>query len=267
MDDYDVVVAGVAHMFADYTDRIAVVDLAADEPVTVDVDVALFDTFAQAEADAPDLDVVLANPLARRVAVYTWVFDDHLVEKALAKGVRGYLSKTLPANQLVAALERIHAGEVVVSPAPAEPVVAQDWPGRAEGLTARESEMLALIAQGKTNAEIAAITYLSPNSVKTYIRAAYAKIGVTSRTKAVLWGVEHGLHVGRRRIEDWRRDLPAGIGRPATSALVQIGVTTLEQVARMSRKELLDLHGVGPKAVRILEGVLAERGLSFEPDE
>jgi DNA-binding NarL/FixJ family response regulator len=263
VDDYDVVVAGVAHMFADYTDRIAVVDLAADEPVTVEVDIALFDTFAQAEADAPDLDVVIANPLAHKVAVYTWVFDDPLVEKALAKGVRGYLSKTLPANQLVAALERIHAGEVVISPRPEDPVVAQDWPGRAEGLTARESEMLALIAQGKTNAEIAAITYLSPNSVKTYIRAAYAKIGVTSRTMAVLWGVEHGLHVGRRRIEDWRRDLPAGIGRPATSALVQIGVTTLEQVAQLTRTELLALHGVGPKAVRLLEGVLTERGMSL----
>lgn len=210
VDDYDVVVAGVAHMFAGYADRIAVVELAADEPVTVEVDIALFDTFAQAEADAPDLDVVLANPLARRVAVYTWVFDDEVVAKALDKGVRGYLSKTMPAIELVEALERIHAGEVVVSPPPADQVVAQDWPGRTEGLTARESEMLALIAQGRTNAEIAAMTYLSPNSVKTYIRAAYAKIGVDSRTKAVLWGVEHGLHVGRRRIEDWRREGPEG---------------------------------------------------------
>jgi DNA-binding NarL/FixJ family response regulator len=265
VDDYDVVVAGVAHMFAEYTDRVAVVDLAADEPVTVDVDIALFDTFAQAEADAPDLDVVLANPLARRVAVYTWVFDEAVVSKALAKGVRGYLSKTLPASQLVDALEEIHSGRVVVSPPPIDPVVAQDWPGRAEGLTARESEMLALIAQGRTNAEIAAMTYLSPNSVKTYIRAAYAKIGVTSRTKAVLWGVEHGLHVGRRRIDDWRRDLPTGIGRPATAALVQIGVTTLADVASMSAKELLALHGVGPKAVRILEGALAERGMQLAP--
>jgi hypothetical protein len=123
--------------------------------------------------------------------------------------------------------------------------------------------MLALIAQGRTNAEIAAMTYLSPNSVKTYIRAAYAKIGVSSRTKAVLWGVEHGLHVDHRRIDDWRRDLPAGIGRPATAALVQVGATTLEQVAALSRAELVALHGIGPKAVRILEAALAERGLAL----
>ena len=82
--------------------------------------------------------------------------------------------------------------------------MAQDWPGRSEGLTARESEMLALITQGKSNAEIAAITYLSPNSVKTYIRSAYAKIGVTSRTQAVLWGVRYGLHIEQRRLDTWR---------------------------------------------------------------
>lgn len=205
VDDYDVVVAGVARMFEDHADRVVVADLAADEPVTVEVDVALFDTFAQAEADAPDLDVVLANPLARRVAVYTWVFDDALIDTALAKGVRGYLSKTLPAEQLVDAIERIHDGELVVSPPPRpDATVTPDWPGRDEGLSARESEMLALITQGRTNAEIAAITYLSPNSVKTYIRAAYAKIGVDSRTKAVLWGVEHGLHVDRHRVDLWR---------------------------------------------------------------
>ena len=51
---------------------------------------------------------------------------------------------------------------------------------------------------------IAAITYLSPNSVKTYIRSAYAKIGVTSRTQAVLWGVRYGLHIEQRRLDTWR---------------------------------------------------------------
>lgn len=259
VDDYDVVVAGVAAMFADYADRVAVVDLAADEPVTEEVDIALFDTFAQPEADAAELDVLLANPLAHTVAVYTWVFEDDLVDTALHKGARGYLSKTLPANQLVDSLELIHAGEVVVSPAPADPIVAQDWPGRAEGLTAREAEMLALIAQGRSNAEIASITYLSPNSVKTYIRSAYAKIGVTSRSKAVLWGVEHGLHVDRRRIDSWRRDLPTGLSQPATAALVQQGITTLEKVDGMSDDELLALHGVGPKAVRLLRQAASER--------
>ncbi|OJT21106.1 DNA-binding protein [Archangium sp. Cb G35] len=57
--------------------------------------------------------------------------------------------------------------------------------------------------------------------------------------------------------------LPKGIGRPATSALAVIGVTRLEQVARFTEKELLALHGVGPKAVRVLEAALLEKGLSL----
>ena len=68
-----------------------------------------------------------------------------------------------------------------------------DWPGRHEGLTDREAEILALITQGKSNAEVAALTFLSPNTVKSYIRTIYRKINAGSRTQAVLWGVKHGF--------------------------------------------------------------------------
>lgn len=204
VDDYDVVVAGVAHIFSRYRDRIEVVELAADEPVSTEVDIALFDTFAQGEADAEELDILLANPLAHRVVVFTWVFRPEVVALALEKGVAGYLSKTLPAEQLVTALERIHRGEVVVSDPPRHHrPTGQDWPGRDEGLSQRESEVLALITQGRTNAEISEITYLSPNTVKTHIRSCYAKIGVTSRSQAVLWGVEHGLNAEVRIVSNW----------------------------------------------------------------
>ena len=57
-------------------------------------------------------------------------------------------------------------------------------------------------------------------------------------------------------------DLPA-IGRPATNALVQAGITTLAQVAEHPSSELLALHGVGPKTIRLLDTALAERGLGF----
>lgn len=59
-------------------------------------------------------------------------------------------------------------------------------------------------------------------------------------------------------------DLPR-IGRPATSALLLAGVSTLAEVSELSRAKLLSLHGVGPKAVRILEVALAERGLALKP--
>ena len=71
--------------------------------------------------------------------------------------------------------------------------VAGDWPGRDFGLSAREAEIIALITQGLSNQEIAQRSYLSINSVKTYIRTAYRKMGVASRSQAVLWGVRHGF--------------------------------------------------------------------------
>ena len=79
--------------------------------------------------------------------------------------------------------------------------IGGDWPGREEGLTAREAEVIALITQGLSNSDIASHSSLSINSVKSYIRSAYRKIGVTSRTNAVLWGVEHGFHPDRARID------------------------------------------------------------------
>ena len=67
------------------------------------------------------------------------------------------------------------------------------WPGAEHGLTAREAEVIALITQGLSNQEIAEQTYLSINSVKTYIRTAYRKIDVTRRSQAVAWGLKHGF--------------------------------------------------------------------------
>lgn len=206
VNDYEVVVAGVAHLLDRYRDRVVVTEIDLTEPVAEVVDIALYDNFAQGEADHDDIEALIASPQAQRVVVYTWNFDDDLVQAALTKGTDGYLSKAVPASDLVDALERVHAGEVVVSEAPnrGRLSVGQDWPGRSEGLTERESEILALITQGRTNSEIGAITYLSINSIKTHIRSAYRKIGATSRTQAVLWGIEHGFRPDHRRVDHWR---------------------------------------------------------------
>jgi DNA-binding NarL/FixJ family response regulator len=206
VNDYDVVVAGVARMLDPYADRVVVAEIATNEPVEDAVDVALYDNFAQPESDRDEVSTLVANPHCRRVAVYTWNFHPQLVDDARRRGVHGYLSKALPARELVAALEAVHAGEVVISDASARPrsAPALDWPGRGEGLTDRESEILALITQGMSNAEVADLTYLSPNTVKSYIRTIYRKIGAGSRTQAVLWGVRHGFTPDHHRIEHWR---------------------------------------------------------------
>jgi DNA-binding NarL/FixJ family response regulator len=206
VDDYDVVVKGVANMLEPYSDRIVIAELDSTMPVKDAVDIVLYDSFAQPESDHEEIGVLVANPRARRVVVYTWNFHPDLVESARQHGAHGYLSKTLPARDLVAALEAVHAGEVVISEVEgrARSVPGLDWPGRGEGLSDRESEILALITQGMSNADVARLTYLSPNTVKSYIRTIYRKLGVGSRTQAVLWGVDHGFKPDHHRIEHWR---------------------------------------------------------------
>lgn len=197
LNDYEVVVRGLADMLGGYPDRISVVELSIRDGVSSDVDavdVVLYDTYSRPREDPRGVEELAGDPRVAAVAVYTWNFEPELIDGALAAGARGYLAKTLPAKELVECVERIHAGEVVVSPHPGHtPVVSGDWPGRAEGLSLRESEMIALITQGRSNQEICRLAYLSPNTVKSYIRSAYRKIGITSRSQAVLWGVEHGM--------------------------------------------------------------------------
>ena len=206
IDDYDVVLTGVASMLDPYRDRVVVAEIDANEGLDDAVDIALYDSFAQPESDHEEIGVLVRNPRARKVVVYTWNFHPDLIASAQAQGAHGYLSKTMPARDLVDALEAVHAGEQVVSEAPARPRMSPglDWPGRGEGLTDREAEVLALITQGKSNAEVAKLTYLSPNTVKSYIRSTYRKIGADSRTQAVLWGIAHGFTPDHHRIDHWR---------------------------------------------------------------
>jgi DNA-binding NarL/FixJ family response regulator len=206
VDDYDIVVMGIAHILEQYQDRVVIAELDTNKTVSDMVDIVLYDSFAQPESDHDEISVLIRNPRARRVVVYTWNFDPDLIEGARRQGVHGYLSKALPARDLVAALEAIHAGSIVISDSAfrARSIGGLNWPGRSEGLTDRESEILALITQGKSNAEVATLTYLSPNTVKSYIRTIYRKIDVSSRTQAVLWGVRHGFTPDHHRIEHWR---------------------------------------------------------------
>jgi NarL family two-component system response regulator LiaR len=193
VNDYELVVRGVAALLEPYADRVAVVELDSKVAVVQNVDVILYDTFGQVQGDGIDLDDLVEGSPAK-VAIFSWNIQPELVSASLAQGASGYLSKSLQGEELVRAIEAVHAGRVVV---PTRPVGrdrdAGDWPGKSMGLTAREAEIIALITQGLSNQEIATRSYLSINSVKTYIRTAYRKMGVTSRSQAVLWGVNHGF--------------------------------------------------------------------------
>ena len=199
-NDYEIVVAGVARMLAGYPERVEVVERDNHLPVASDVDIVLCDMFGQVAGDSIGFEELVAEDGAK-VVVYAWRVDTAVVERALAAGAAGYLSKGLDADELVGALEAIHAGEVVTTPdvAYADAREQGDWPGREAGLSARESEVLAFVAKGLSNREIAGAMGLSVNSIKTYIRGCYAKLEVVRRSQAVRWALEHGFAAERTR--------------------------------------------------------------------
>jgi two-component system, NarL family, response regulator LiaR len=195
VNDYALVVAGVAAMVAPYCDRIEVVELVSGLKAGSDVDLVLYDTFSAPQGSAMDVSSVIEEGSPAKLVVYSWNLDPELVSQALESGASGYLSKGLDAGHAVSNLEAIHDGKIVVPEGTGvvSPRGENPWPGKVEGLSVRESEIVALITRGLTNQEIARRTYLSINSVKTYIRTAYRKMGVERRAQAVLWGIKHGF--------------------------------------------------------------------------
>lgn len=198
-NDYEIVVRGLAVMIEPFADRVQLIELDSGLPTLRDVDVVLYDTFGQEQGNLIDVPALVGPSGGAKVVVYSWNVAQALVAAAMDRGVAGYLSKGLPAETLVAALERVHAGEKVLEPARVGDDVPGAWPGQDDGLSAREAEVVALITQGLRNEEIATRTYLSINSVKSYVRSAYRKMGVTHRGQAVLWGVQHGFTPDRVR--------------------------------------------------------------------
>src|SRR4029453_8124679 len=93
VNDYDIVVMGIAHILQQYRDRVVIAELDTNVAVSDMVDIVFYDCFAQPESDHDEISVLIRNPRARRVAVYTWNFDPDLVESARRQGVHGYLSK------------------------------------------------------------------------------------------------------------------------------------------------------------------------------
>jgi DNA-binding NarL/FixJ family response regulator len=146
-----------------------------------------------------------------QVIVLTTYADDESVFAALRAGARGYLTKDADADEIVRAVRRVHAGEAMLdtsvqarlldalgaaapasapASAPARPAEPADLP---DDLTPREAEVLALIAEGLSNAEIAHRLVVSEATVKTHVNRLFAKTGVRDRAQAVRYAYRHGL--------------------------------------------------------------------------
>jgi DNA-binding NarL/FixJ family response regulator len=178
-DEPELIVSGIDGMLALHG---RVVTMAPDGP-TRPVDVVLCDPIGRAVQIEEYLGLVAAITLAP-VLVFTWSKSPSSVRRSLAAGARGYLSKAVSGADLVAAVHAVHRGESVT------PAVGRA--SHAVALSVRETEVLDLICRGMSNLEIADQLFVSVNSVKTYVRQIYQKIGATRRAQAVAWGLEHG---------------------------------------------------------------------------
>jgi len=190
IEDHQIDAAGVGAVLGRFGDRISLVDHVAAEHAVVDV--ILYGVREHHPGHDADLHLLLRDQQAT-VIVLGWGPDAPQVQWALSCGAHGRLSKTMTGEEIVAGVEAIHVGRDRTA---ALPLDGRCHPAVAEaGLTPREQEVLTLITRGLTNQEIADRVYISINSVKTYVRTAYRKVGVTRRSQAVSWGVQHGLDV------------------------------------------------------------------------
>ena len=190
----DIVTRGVESLVSDFSDRLQIVPLPRD-PDDVEPDVVLFDAVGLHDSDGHELDL-LVKESASAVLVLAREPRPDLTALAIARGADAWVSLEAPAHQIVAAIEAAAAstGEDT-DPGTGNPpraVIPADLKQIA-GLSEREAEMLGYILQDLRNAEIAERCFLSVNSVKTYIRSAYRKLGVNNRAQAVLWCVRHGV--------------------------------------------------------------------------
>jgi DNA-binding NarL/FixJ family response regulator len=144
-----------------------------------------------------------------KVIVLTTYADDRSVIDALRAGARGYLTKDAGAEEIRQALAQVVSGQAVIDPAVqhhlvdaiavSPPPAADDQPERQlpDGLTQREAEVLELIAEGLSNAEIATLLVVSEATVKSHVNHLLAKIGARDRAQAVGYAFRHGV-VSRR---------------------------------------------------------------------
>ncbi|WP_328471101.1 response regulator transcription factor [Actinoplanes sp. NBC_00393] len=207
VDDDDLMRAGLRAVLSS-DDSIDVIGEAADgrEAVTLAADttpdVVLMDVrMPQLDGIAATRELSETVP-ATRVLMLTTFEDDDYVFGALSAGASGFLLKRTRPEQLIEAIHTIAAGESLLSPsvtrtvidqmsaaAPPDPAMVR----RLQGLTARERDVLALVARGLSNVEIATKLYVEESTIKTHMKRILAKLDLRDRVQAVIVAYETGL--------------------------------------------------------------------------
>ena len=209
VDDQALVRAGF-RMILDAETEMEVVGEASDGREAIDQVRALRPEIVLMDIRMPELDgleatrrILASGDEAPKILMLTTFDLDEYVYEALRAGASGFLLKDTPPEQLVAAIEVISQGEALLSPTITRRVISEFVKGtgpkpqaqfpRLQDLTAREREVLTLVARGWSNAEIAERLYLSPATAKTHVGRLLTKLQARDRTQLVVIAYETGL--------------------------------------------------------------------------
>ncbi len=207
VDDQELVRAGF-RMVLDAQPDMQVVGEASDGLGALDLARRLHADVMVMDARMPRLDGVEATRRIRqagdlpRVLMLTTFDLDEYAFAALKAGASGFLLKDVPPAELLFAIRAVHSGDSVVAPSTTRRLInqfaamlpsGQAAPDELDELTDREREVLTLVAQGLSNAEIAGRLFVSEATVKTHVGRVLAKLCLRDRVQAVVYAYEHGL--------------------------------------------------------------------------
>ena len=196
-DDHPVVRSGIVALLA-AADDIEVVGEAVDGRDAVDKAAALDPQLVLIDLRMPRLNgdqataLILAHNPNIRVVVLTTYESDASILTAIEAGASGYLLKAAPQEEILEGIRSVARGEVALAPSIAA-LLVQRVKTPAVSLSARETEVLGLVAQGLSNPAIAKTLYLGEATVKTHLLHAFEKLDVNDRTRAVTKAMELGL--------------------------------------------------------------------------
>ncbi|WP_299446293.1 response regulator transcription factor [uncultured Phycicoccus sp.] len=198
VDDHPVVRAGMVAVLGE-EDDLEVVGEAANGAEAVALvprlapDVVLMDLRMPVMDGAEATARIRSEPEAPQVLVLTTYDTDADIVRAVEAGARGYLLKDAPTALLTDAIRRAARGETVLAPPVAARLADRLRAPATPELTGREVEILALVARGMSNPEVARALFIGEATVKTHLVRAFAKLGVQDRTAAVAEAYRRGL--------------------------------------------------------------------------
>ena len=192
VDDHPVVRQGLRALL-EVQDDMTVAGEAGDGPDAISLAQSLRPDIVLLDLKLPGMDGVAVLPPLRaaglRVLVLTSATEPSAAAAAVRAGAAGVVYKDIDPAVLVRAIRSVHDGNMLLAP---EAVGSLVRGSRADTLTAREREVLAGIADGKSNREIARLLRVSEKTVKAHVSAVLAKLGVQDRTQAAVYAVRHG---------------------------------------------------------------------------